>query len=306
MADAPDQTKKVVAIAGTFAAFSMVFSSPLLAAIILIEAIGLGGATLPLILIPGLVAAGVGSIVYLGASNLSGLSTSAYALSPLDLPAMGDLSPAALGWTVALAVATPVAGFVIIQIGQRLEGPVKRRPFVVVPVAGLVVGGLAIVFAQTTGQPEYAVLFSGSRALSPLVAQATTLSLATLALLFVLKGLAWGISMGSFRGGPVFPAIFIGTVGGLLAAHLPGFSEGAGVAVVMAALLASVLRLPLSSVIIATVLTSSTGPQALPLIIIAVVISYIITLRLFDRSETAREVKESGGLASVPAASRGD
>jgi hypothetical protein len=278
----------------------------LLAAIILIEAIGLGGATLPLILMPGLVAAGVGSIVYLGASNLSGLSTSAYALSPLDLPAMGDLSPAALGWTVALAVATPVAGFVIIQIGRRLEGPVKRRPFVVVPVAGLVVGGLAIVFAQTTGQPEYAVLFSGSRALSPLVAQATTLSLATLALLFVLKGLAWGISMGSFRGGPVFPAVFIGTVGGLLAADLPGFSEGAGVAVVMAALLASVLRLPLASVIIAMVLTSSAGPQALPLIIIAAVISYIITLRLFARSETTGEAKESDGLAAVPAASRGD
>jgi H+/Cl- antiporter ClcA len=95
-------------------------------------------------------------------------------------------------------------------------------------------------------------------------------------------------------------------VGGLLAADLPGFSEGAGVAVVMAALLASVLRLPLSSVIIAMVLTSSTGPQALPLIIIAAVISYMITLRLFARGETTRDTKESGDLASVPAASRGD
>jgi hypothetical protein len=56
-----------------------------------------------------------------------------------------------------------------------------------------------------------------------------------LVLLLACKGLAWGALMGSFRGGPVFPAIFVGTVGGLLASHLPGFPEGAAVATVMAA-----------------------------------------------------------------------
>src|SRR5581483_5130122 len=58
--DAPDQVVTVVAAAGAFAAVSFVFSSPLIAAVLLIEAAGIGGAQLPLILLPGLLAAGIG------------------------------------------------------------------------------------------------------------------------------------------------------------------------------------------------------------------------------------------------------
>ena len=36
---------------------------------LVIEASGLGGATLPLILVPGLIAAGIGSLVFIGISN---------------------------------------------------------------------------------------------------------------------------------------------------------------------------------------------------------------------------------------------
>src|SRR5919201_1956468 len=59
--DAPDEVGAVIAAAGTFAALSLIFASPLIAAVILIEAAGIGGARLTLILIPGLVAAGIGS-----------------------------------------------------------------------------------------------------------------------------------------------------------------------------------------------------------------------------------------------------
>ena len=81
----------------------------------------------------------------------------------------------------------------------------------------------------------------------PLIKQGPTLALSTLAFLLLFKGLAWSISLGSFRGGPTFPALFIGAVGGLLAAHLPGFSETPAVAVLMAATVVSILRLPLSA-----------------------------------------------------------
>ena len=56
----PDQTLMVVAAAGSFAALSLIFNSPIIAAIILIEATGLGGAKLPIVLLPGLIAAGIG------------------------------------------------------------------------------------------------------------------------------------------------------------------------------------------------------------------------------------------------------
>ena len=64
--DAPDNVVMVMSAAGSFAALAMVFGSPVISAVILIEAAGLGGATLPLILLPGLLASGIGSLVYLG------------------------------------------------------------------------------------------------------------------------------------------------------------------------------------------------------------------------------------------------
>ena len=82
--------------------------------------------------------------------------------------------------------------------------------------------------------------------------------------------------MGSFRGGPVFPAIFVGTIGGLLASHLPGFPEGPAIATVMAATIAAVLRLPLAAVVIALLMTTSAGIAVTPLIIVATVVSYLL------------------------------
>ena len=73
--DAPPQLLMVLAAAGSFAAISVIFGSPIVAAVLVIEASGLGGATLPLILIPGLIAAGVGSLVFIGMANWTALST---------------------------------------------------------------------------------------------------------------------------------------------------------------------------------------------------------------------------------------
>lgn len=99
--------------------------------------------------------------------------------------------------------------------------------------------------------------------------------------------------MGSFRGGPVFPAIFLGTSGGLLASYLPGFPEGAAVAIVMGATVAATLRLPLASVVIALLLTSSASAAASPLIIVAVVISYLVVGRLAAPRAAAEDAADA-------------
>jgi H+/Cl- antiporter ClcA len=72
---------------------------------------------------------------------------------------------------------------------------------------------------------------------------------------------------------------------GIMAFHLPGFRIKAGVAVGMGAAVVAVLRLPLSAVVLATLLTSHAGTNVEPLIIVVVVASYIITL-LLSRSST--------------------
>ena len=70
------------------------------------------------------------------------------------------------------------------------------------------------------------------------------MSLSTLSLLLLFKGLAWSISLGNFRGGPTFPAIFLGVVAGLMAAHLPGYAETQAVAALVGAACVSVLGSP--------------------------------------------------------------
>jgi hypothetical protein len=230
---------------------------------------------LPLVLLPGLMSAGIGSVVFIGMGHWTGLSSSAYALSPFTLPAFSTLTLADFGWAIALALAAALVTFAIIDLARRSAHIVARQPWLLLPAGALAVGGLAIGFAQITGQPADLVLFSGQDAFSSMIKQAPTLSLATLTFLLLFKGLAWSISLGNFRGGPTFPALFIGAAGGLLAAHLPGFSETPAVAVLMAATAVSILRLPLSATVIVLLLTSKAGLATAPLIIVAVVVAYI-------------------------------
>ena len=80
--DAPDQVLALIAGAASFAAMSSLFGSPIVGAVIIIEAAGLGGATLPVILLPGLLAAGIGSLVFIGMGSLTGLTPAPTPLPP--------------------------------------------------------------------------------------------------------------------------------------------------------------------------------------------------------------------------------
>src|SRR6266536_696176 len=133
--DAPDQVLGLMAAAGSFAAISSLFGSPVVGAVVIIEAAGLGGATLPLVLLPGLLSAGIGSLVFIGMGSWTGLSTSAYALSPLALPAFSRPDWGDFGWTIVLAVAAAVVTFLIIELarwGKRLVAP---RPILLTTIA---------------------------------------------------------------------------------------------------------------------------------------------------------------------------
>jgi H+/Cl- antiporter ClcA len=278
----PDQALAVIAAAGSFAALSTIFGSPIVGAVIIIEAAALGGATLPLVLLPGLIAAGIGSLVFVGVGSLTGLSSSAYALPPLALPEYPAPQLTDFLWTLLLALVTAAVVFGVMALGRRVRDLVAKRPYVFHPAAAVLVGLVAIVFAAMTGQSANAVLFSGQEEMSATVQAASTVTLATLALLLIAKALAWGISMGAARGGPTFPAMFLGVVAGLLAAHLPGFAETPAIGVLVGAACVAVLRLPLSSIILALIITQA-GAGVAPLIIVGVAVAYLATLLLADR-----------------------
>jgi len=298
--DTPEQALALVGAAGAFAAISFLFVSPLIAAVLMIEVAMLGGARQRLVLIPGLLAAGIGSLLAIGLGSWTGLNRSEIALGPVQLPHFGHPTVAQFGWTIALAVAVAVVAQLIMRGGLLTHKFAAPRPLILLPIIGLVVGGLGIAFSQATGKSVNEALFSGEAALPGLVGHAASWSVSALALLIVFKGLAYGLSLGSFRGGPTFPAVFLGAAAGLLASHLPGFALTPAVAVGMGAAVVSVLRLPLSAVVLATLLTVTAGTGDEPLIIVGVVVSLLVTLGV-----SAALKGSSAGTEHAPAPASG-
>jgi len=276
--DAPARTRTVVAAAGSFAAISTLLGSPLLGAFLLMEASGLAGATLELVLVPGLLASGVGSLIFLGLDAWTGLGT--FSLAIPDLPHVGSPTGAEFGWALAIGVLAVPLGFGIRWLGLFLRPYAERRMLLVTPVVGLAIAGLAIAFAAGTGKSSSEVLFSGQSALGPFVDHSASYTVGALLLLIVCKSLAYGASLSSFRGGPTFPAIFLGAVGGVALSHLPGLPEVYGVAMGIGAMTAVMLRLPLTSVLLAALLLGSDGVAVTPVVIVAVVVAYVVSARL--------------------------
>ena len=276
--DAPARTSTVVAAAGSFAAISTLLGSPLLGAFLLMEASGLGGAMLELVLVPGLLAAGVGSLIFLGLDHLTGLGT--FSLAIRGLPHVGSPTGAEFLWALAIGVVAAPLGGGIRWLGLFLRPHVERRMLLATPVVGLAVAGLAIAFAAGTGKGSSEVLFSGQSALGPFISNSATYTVGALLLLLVCKGIAYGASLSGFRGGPTFPAMFLGAVGGVALSHLPGLPLVYGVAMGIGAMTVVMLRLPMTSVLLATLLLSSDGLEVMPLAIVAVAVAYVVSARL--------------------------
>jgi H+/Cl- antiporter ClcA len=275
--DVPPQAAAVVAAAGSFAAISTLLGSPLLGAFLLMEASGLGGPTLGLVLVPGLVAAGVGSLIFIGLDNWTGLGTFSLALP--DLPPFGHPNISHFLWALVIGLVAAVVGTAIHRLALALRPHVEPRLLLVTPLVGLAIAALAVIYAQASGHDVSDVLFSGQDAMGPLISNSADYSVAALVLLVACKGLAYGASLSSFRGGPVFPAMFLGAAGGIALSHLPGLPLVAGVAMGIGAMSVVLLRLPLTSVL-ATLLLASDGLAVMPLVIVAVAVAYVASARL--------------------------
>ncbi len=276
--DAPARTQTVVAAAGSFAAISTLLGSPLTGAFLLMEASGLGGSMMELVLIPGLLAAGVGSLVFIGLDAWTGLGT--FSLAIPGLPHVGSPTGSEFLWALAIGLLAVPIGSGIRWLGLFLRPHVERRMVLITPVVGLAIAGLAIAFAAVTGKGSSEVLFSGQSALGPFIEHSASYTVGALLLLLVCKGIAYGVSLSSFRGGPTFPALFLGAAGGVALSHLPGLPLVDGVAMGIGAMSAVMLRLPLTSVLLASLLLASDGLAVMPLVIVAVVVAYVTSARL--------------------------
>ena len=283
--DAPAQAFAVIGAAGSFAAISTLLGSPLVGAFLLMEAAGIGGALLGVVLVPGLLAAGVGSLIFVGLDSWTGYGT--FSLAIPNIPSFGSPDGPEFLWAVGIGIAAAVVGAAIRWLGLYLQPIVESRMVLLTPVVGLAVAGLAIAFAEGTGRSTSEVLFSGQDQLPQLIESAAGWSVGALALLVACKGIAYGLSLSSFRGGPVFPALFIGAAGGIALSHAPGLPMIAGVGMGIGAMSVAMLNLPLTSVLLASVFLESDAVALMPLIIVAVVVSYVASARLGPRTTPA-------------------
>jgi H+/Cl- antiporter ClcA len=296
----PEQAVMVVGAAGTFAAISTLFGSPLASAFLLMEAAGLGGAALEVVLLPGVLAAGIGSLIFLGLGHWTGFGE--FSLSIPNLPHVGATQAGEFGWAIVIGFAAAIVGGAIRRLGLLVRPHVDRRLLIAAPVAGLVVAGLAILFGVVTGRPSTDVLFSGQTALPKLISGDAKWAVGSLLLLLVCKGLAYGVSLGSFRGGPIFPSLFLGAAGGIALGHLPGMTSIAGIAMGMGALAAVMIGLPLSSMLLVTLLLGGDGVAVMPLVIVAVVTAHIAALRLgIGKTGKQQESQPEPGPAAAEA-----
>jgi H+/Cl- antiporter ClcA len=289
----PEQGVRVLAASGSFAAVATLLGSPLTGAFLLMEATGLGGPMLGLVLLPGLLAAGIGSLIFTGLDNLTGLGTFSLALP--GLPGFGQPTVAEFGWAIVIGVAAALVGPAIRWLGRFLQTYADKWTMLVAPLAGVAVAVFAIIYAEATGKPTSDVLFSGQDQLGPLITHAASYSVGALLLLMGCKGLAYGVSLSSFRGGPTFPAMFIGAAGGIALSHLPGLPLIAGVAMGIGAMSVVMLTLPLTSVLLATLLLASDGLAVMPLVIVAVVVAHVATARIGPRPATQPAGSEHAG-----------
>jgi H+/Cl- antiporter ClcA len=276
--DTPPMALTMMASAGSFAAISTLLGSPVLGAFLIMEVAGLGGVTLSLVMLPGLLASGVGALVFVGLDKWTGLGEFSLALT--SVPPAVDPTVATMAWAVGMGVVGALVGWVIRSIGLGLRPLVHLSRILVTTGLGLLIGLSAMTYQLVSGNSFTEVLYSGQSALPGLVEHASEYSLGVLALLGVCKLLAYGLSLSAFRGGPVVPAMFLGAVLGIAAAELPGMALAPGIGMGIGAMCAAMLRLPMTSTLLATLLLGTDGTLVAPQVVVAVVVAFLLTLAL--------------------------
>jgi H+/Cl- antiporter ClcA len=240
------------------------------------------GSQLLVVLLPGFVAAAIGYVLFVGLGDWGGLSSQSLAVP--DLPAYTGTHVYDLLVGVVVGVVAAVIVAAVRRSAERLydEGP-KRFGMPLLLVGGGLLVGLIAQTADWLGTDSQDVLFSGQAGVP---AVAATTSTKILLILLVAKAVGYAISLGcGFRGGPVFPAIFLGIAVAEFAHTSFDVSPTLGVAVGAAAGMAAGTRLLITSALFASLLVGTTGLDAVPAAVLAACAAWL-TMQALDRRST--------------------
>lgn len=294
-----DPVRKVLMVAGSAAAITMILGNPMVSAVLVLEGAVLkgspGGKKVMLAVLPVLIAMGFGYLIQVGFGDWPGVGQSQLAvpgLAPYPTVQAQDLV-----WSLAVALATAVLAVIAVETATIFQNRLPN-PLVKLLLAGAIVATAAVATRAITGQELDAVLFSGQEDTSTVLG-ITTLS--TLVVIAIAKTIAYSVSLGAaFRGGMVFPSVFLGVVvacaGHLL---LTNVSQSALVATGIAAAVAGVLRLPFTAVLLALLLCAGAGLAVTTPAIIGAVVGVLVRAAADARlakSEAAEPATEAAAV----------
>ena len=290
---------QVVSTAGVFSAVSALFGGPIVAGVLLLEGgITLGAQLIP-VLLPGLVAAAIGYLIIVGVGSWGGIPTEA--LTVPDLPAYPNARVVDLVLAVVVGLVVSILVFVVRRVAGRVLDLRPRLGMGPTLVAGALVVGLLTLLVDSAGGVYDDVLFSGQTTLPLLL---STSSEGLLLLIVLAKGLAYAISLGAgFRGGPVFPAIFLGTALALLIGLPFHMSTTAALAIGAACGMAAFTRLIFASVVFVLLFEGSAGTAAIPAAVLAAATAWVVGKALDARVPDAAGAAAASGAPSPGSAS---
>ncbi|GII98609.1 H+/Cl- antiporter ClcA [Sediminihabitans luteus] len=278
---------RILVLAGAAAALGVVMGNPLVTVLLVLEAALLMPGTKspqPLAqLVPVLLALGTGYLVHVGIADWPGMSTPN--LDAGDLGTYPTVAPVDLGLGVVVAV---VAGGLVVlatRSAEALRPHADRRPLPVILGGALLLAAIAVTARALTGEDVDTVLFSGQSTMAAL----TGASGGALVVIAIAKAAGYALSLGTgFRGGSIFPAVYLGMAVGALGALVPGATLPGLVACGIAAGSAATLGMPLTSVTLAVLLTVGAGPAVTVTAILGAVVGVLLKVALDRRRRGVR------------------
>jgi H+/Cl- antiporter ClcA len=279
--------QSVLATAGSFSAISALFGGPIVGGMMLVEGgLSMGTALLP-VLLPGFVAAAVGYVIFVGLGTWGGLHTQGLVVPNLPVYDGTHVYDLLVGVVVGILAA------ILITYVRKGAEDIAGRGFVRLGLPLLLLGGglavgLVAQIAGWLGADSQDVLFSGQSAIPALGAASST---KIVLILLAAKAVGYAVCLGcGFRGGPVFPPIFIGIALADLTHVWFGVSPTLAVAVGAAAGMASVTRLLITPALFASLLVGTAGVDAVPAAVLAACAAWLTIHTLDSRARADRGV----------------
>lgn len=267
-------TRHAFMFIGGSAAIGAIFGNPFITGFMILEfvALGLAPATL---LVPIFTALASSYLVSLGIWSIPGMGVNSLAVP--GLPAYASIEPGDLFAGAAVAIVAGIAALLARRLAFVFDRLAHRSAGLALFTAAAVTAGLAIIAQEALGLNINLVLFSGNEGMPGLIAETSVI-----AVIFILiaKGLVFAAAAGGgLRGGPIFPATFLGVaVAVLTSLLLPDASVSALAAAGIAGSAAAFMKLPATSALLGALLISGAGPAIAPFAIFGSIAGFVVRL----------------------------